>query len=352
MVLDHPFFGSLALRLRLLEDASTDTAYTDGVVMGYNPAFIQSLGKPETQWLIAHEVLHLAFFHHTRKNGRDADRWNAAADYAINGVLSEAGFRAPQGALFNPMFAEKSAEEIYDLLPDNGSATESGKLGEVRDAPASCNGDLKKAEAACRVQMAQALQQAKAMGSLPGSIRKLVQNLLYPALDWRELLRQYLEQAACNDYCWLNPSRRYLNQGLILPGLHSKELGNMVVAVDTSGSIDIDALTRFATEISAVLEAFDVCIDVLYCDAKVQGHHQYDRQDLPLKLKPIGGGGTDFRPVFEWVEDNDISPCCMVYLTDLECHRFPEVIPDYPVLWVTTSSRDGKVPFGEVVKLR
>jgi predicted metal-dependent peptidase len=200
--------------------------------------------------------------------------------------------------------------------------------------------------------MAQAAQQAKAMGDLPGSIREMVEKVLYPPLDWRDLLRHFIEVVAHKDYSWLCPSRRYLHHGIYLPGLFSKELGPIVIAIDTSGSIDLDALNRFASEVSAVLEAFDTSIDVLYCDTKVRGHERYDQQDLPLKLDPKGGGGTNFRPVFDWVGKKDMSPCCLVYLTDLECNRFPGNAPDYSVLWVQTGERDWKVPFGEIVKLQ
>ena len=353
LVLDHPFFGSLALRMKLIEDESVDTAYTDGVVMGYNPAFIEKLTLPETKWLIAHEVMHLACMHHTRRESRDLDRWNKAADYVVNAVLSDSGFTPPQGILFNPSFAGKSAEAIYALLPENPSDGDggNGNYGEVRDAPGSCDGNMKQAEADVRVQMAQALQQAKVMGNLPGGVQRLVQEVLYPPLDWRELLRHFVEQSARKDYSWMSPSRRYLYQGLCLPGLYSKDLGHVVIAVDTSSSIDVDALTRFASEISAVLEAFETLIDVVCCDTRIRDHQQYDRQDLPLMLAPKGGGGTSFIPVFEWVEDQNLVPCCLIYLTDLECSRFPRNVPGYPVLWVQTGNSGYRVPFGDVIRM-
>jgi predicted metal-dependent peptidase len=130
LVLDHPFFGSLALRLRLIEDASAKTAYTDGVVIGYNPAFIGTLDLAQTKWLLAHEVMHVACMHHTRRESRDIDRWNVAADYAINGILEEAGFKTPEGFLLNPDFFGKSAEAIYVLLPHQAAGTAMVSYGE------------------------------------------------------------------------------------------------------------------------------------------------------------------------------------------------------------------------------
>jgi predicted metal-dependent peptidase len=357
LVLDQPFFGSLALRLVLVEDEKAATAYTNGVVLGYNRAFIKDISLEETKWLVAHEVMHLACLHHTRRDNRKPSRWNVAADYAINGVLAEAGFNMPAGCLIDSRYEGKSAEAIYGMLPDPdkdeeqpGSDGFNNQPGEVKDAPGGA-AEQKQGEAKWRVNVAQAAQQARSMGSLPAGVAQLIEDILHPKLDWAVLLRHFVEQSARNDYSWLPPSRRYLFQGIYLPSLHSKELGRIVIAVDTSGSIDTAALAQFGAEISAVLEEYDTLIDVLYCDTKIQGHEQLEREDLPLKMNPVGGGGTDFRPVFEWVEQQGVGPCCLVYLTDLECNRFSEHAPDYPVLWVQTGEHGQSVPFGEIVKM-
>jgi predicted metal-dependent peptidase len=357
LVLDQPFFGSLALRLILAEDEKAATAYTNGVVLGYNRAFIKDLSLEETKWLVAHEVMHLACLHHTRRANRDPCRWNVAADYAINGLLSEAGFKTPAGCLIDYRYNGKSAEAIYAMCTDPGqdkdrpgSDGHNNLPGEIRDAPGSAS-DKKQTEAKCQVNVAQAAQQAKSIGNLPAGLSQLIEDILHPKLDWAVLLRHFVEQSTRNDYSWLPPSRRYLFQGIYLPSLNSKELGRIVIAVDTSGSIDTVALAQFSAEISAVLEQYDTMIDVVYCDTQIQGHEQIDRQALPLKLKPVGGGGTDFRPVFDWVERQGVQPCCVVYLTDLECNRFSEHAPDYPVLWVQTGQHGQSVPFGEIVKM-
>lgn len=125
----------------------------------------------------------------------------------------------------------------------------------------------------------------------------------------------------------------------------------MVVAVDTSGSIDDRALSCLAAEVSSVLEEYDTEIEVVYCDNRVRGSLRVSRQDLPLRLKPLGGGGTDFRPVFTWAAQEGLTPSCLVYLTDLECRRFQEPAPDYPVLWVQWGGAEQAPPFGEVVRI-
>jgi predicted metal-dependent peptidase len=210
---------------------------------------------------------------------------------------------------------------------------------------------MRQAEAQWRVSIAQAAQQAQAAGNLPEAIRRLVEETINPTVDWRAYLRLFIERTARNNYAWLPPNRRYLAYGLCLPGLHSRELDRVVVAVDTSGSIDDRTLSCFAAEVSSILEEYDTEIDVVYCDNRVRGSLRVSRQDLPLRLEPIGGGGTDFRPAFAWVAQEGIAPSCLVYLTDLECRRFPEPAPDYPVLWVQWGEAEYTPPFGEVVRI-
>lgn len=356
MVLDAPFFASLALRLPLIEDRGVETAYTNGEVLGFNPAFISGLSLSGTKALVAHEVMHLALMHHTRKKGRNHKRWNVACDYAINGILAEAGFKVPEGFLQDNLYAGLSAEAIYSRLPDGGGGEDENLpgpcgFGEVRDAPTPACGNFKQVEANWKIAIAQAARQAHSMGNLPGGIRRLVDEIVYSAVNWRELLRHFIELDTRSDYSWLPPSRRSLSLGIYLPGLHTKEPGLLVLAIDTSGSVDEQMLSQFAAEVSSLLEDFDTTVHVLYCDTKVQGVQTVDRQDLPLRLTPQGGGGTDFRPVFDWVEKEGVSPCCLVYLTDLECYSYPEQAPEYPVLWLCAEPARKKVPFGELINI-
>jgi predicted metal-dependent peptidase len=133
-----------------------------------------------------------------------------------------------------------------------------------------------------------------------------------------------------------------------LPSVERQGVGEIVIAVDTSGSIGKLELEQFAGEISAISEeAQPEAIHVVYCDAAVQCAQQFGPSE-PVRLEPRGGGGTDFRPAFEWVGENNIAPVCFIYLTDLCCHSYPEA-PGYPVLWVTDSRRT--MPFGETLRI-
>lgn len=370
LILFQPFFGSLALHLRPVADPSVETMETDGRTLSLNPAFVEKLSFDELTGTIAHEVTHLACGHHARRGARDLRRWNVACDYAINGLLMEAGFVLPQGRLHDPRFDGMAAEEIYALLaqeegsggadgasnnPGTSPSADPGGCGGVRDAPGKDGGKASPAELCqaaqdWRIAALQAVQTAKAAGKLPGAIARMIEALRNPAVDWREVLWRFIQTTARNDYSWFPPNRRYVAMGLYLPSLRSEELGPVVIAVDTSGSIAQSLVAQFSAEISAILEdCRPEAVHVLYCDTEVAGVETLSPDDLPLTLKPQGGGGTDFRPPFAWVEEQGIAPACLIYLTDLVSRYFPAP-PGYPVLWASTTERTA--PFGETLRLR
>lgn len=422
LVLDHPFFATLALRLDMRADETCRTAWSDGRVLAYNPGYIESLPLSKVKGLQCHEVLHLACRHHTRRDGRDARLWNMACDYAINPVLLDAGLELPQGYLDDPEHHGRNAESIYATITarmdeakggaeggeeegteaaggsagqaregqqrddgqESSAATESdgegdgpdgdgagaatdgdgdddakrgddpGMTGEVRDAPpdsgGSAEGGRDAQEDAWQDALAQALHKSRESGTLPGSLERLVGGLVSPPLCWSEILRRFVEDAARNDFSWVRPNRRHLHDGLYLPGLENRELAEVAVAVDVSGSITQAELDRFASELSALLEEFDAQLTVFTCDARLTRRERLCRWDLPLNFEARGGGGTDFRPPFEGLEEEGLCPACLIYFTDLECSRYPEE-PGYPVLWVAPGASSAPPPFGEVVTM-
>jgi len=374
LILEHPFFGSVALRLLLLEDTQCDTMWTDGVHLGYNPMFIENLSLGVIKAGVAHEVMHIASFHHTRRQNRDHQQWNEAGDLAINGILDNCKFEIPKEWLLDPQYKDKSTEEIYALRyrPPQQKKSE-GKLevgnglgqgseksqeekmmtfGEVRDYPekdgsASSEAELRNHEANVKVILSQAIQAGKSAGSLSADLERYVKELLDPKLSWQEILRRFVEQSAKNDYSWFPPNRRYIHQGLYLPSCHSDELGEIVLVVDTSGSIAQKELDAFAAEIGGILEEFPTTtLTVIYCDSQIRNIEEIT--ELPLELHPKGGGGTSFIPPFEWLEKEGREPVCFIYLTDGCCNLYPEE-PNFPVLWVGT--QDFTPKFGEFVNL-
>jgi len=373
LVIDQPFFGTLVTRLPMERNTHIQTMETDGTRIAYNPAFVASLTDDELVGVIAHEVMHIAAGHPWRREEREARRWNTACDLAINPLLTDCGMRLPAGALEDAACRNMDAEAIYRRLPpspanrdkyahgaekagcgpQSRSATRNGEQGQRRADPGGC-GAVRDApsndrvrdqhEAEWRVAVSQAAKAASKHGRLPGSLARLVKSIVNPAMPWRVMLRDFVVRAAANDYNWNRPNRKYVGAGIVMPSMISDRLPDIVVAVDTSGSITQSITDRFAAEISAILMAYDTTIHVVYADAAVTDTETWTREGLPLRLNPKGGGGTDFRPVFEWVEKRGLTPACLVYLTDMR-GRWPEAEPPYPVLWAATTA-DVTPPFG------
>jgi predicted metal-dependent peptidase len=367
LILDNPFFGSLALKLNILEDPTCETGWTDGVSLGYNPTWVDTLSLEKTKGFIAHEIGHIVCLHHTRRGERNHVKWNQAADFSWNDILLAANFVLPDGAL-SGMGTDKNADMIYNILPDSpegdkggspdkedGDRADPGKCGEVRDFPGKNGGkatapELKQAEQNAKIDAAQAAQAAKIAGKLPGALGRFVSNLLEAKVDWRDVLRHFIERVARNDYSWTTPNRRYISQGIYLPSLRSEELGEVVIAVDTSGSVGNDVLQQFISEANSILEEYDTIIHLLPVDTDIHDPQKYSREDLPLKAMVTGGGGTSFSKPFEYTKDLGITPCCLVYLTDGLCDDYPNDTPEYPTLWVS-SKAEITPPFGEVIMI-
>lgn len=353
------FFGNLSMRLKLEVCWEIETAATDGKRLLYNPAFWAGMTENEQLAVTCHEVMHNALGHHCRRVQREPRKWNIACDLAINPLLKEAGFTLPKGCLFPgegqfPQLAPGlSAEAYYSLLPDlpPGQGGDPGRCGGVIDP---VNGDpaaLQEAEAERKIDVAQAKRSAdggKNKGKMPGGLARAISEVLEPIVNWREVLREFVTRHAKNDYAWSPPNRRFVHMGLYLPGLRSEELGDVCLAIDTSGSVGEPELNRFAAEVQSILDTFPSAkLTLLYHDSIVQHVQHWSASDGPLVLEPKGGGGTDHRPVFQWIEEQAEPPTCLVCLTDM-CSRFPSEGPDYPVLWASTVK--GKTaPFGSVV---
>jgi predicted metal-dependent peptidase len=385
LLLDHPFFGSLLFRLGGRASNSIQTMATDGASLFYNPQFVETLSAAELAGVLAHEVMHPALQHHTRRGDRERKRWNMACDYAINPLLLDAGLTLPKDVLVDHRFRGMSAERIYNLIEeeqdqgdsngdreDNDSASSGGRgrkeaddtsadgeptapttaggFGQVLDAPEPEGDDDAVAEQAreWKIAVEQAENVARLAGKLPAGVTRSLEQSEAAGVDWRELLRRSWSETIPSDYIWMPPNRRHIWSGLYLPGIKSEGTGEIAIAVDCSGSVNARHLGLFEAEIRSILEGQRPSrVHVLYFDAEVHKVECYEAGQ-PVTLAPVGGGGTDFRPCFHWLEERGIVPQTLVFLTDL-CGRFPNDVPPYPVLWASTETHPA--PFGQVISL-
>ena len=385
LILDHPFFGSLLFRLKGRECRSIQTMATDGVSIYYNPEFVETLTAATLAGTLAHEVMHPALHHHVRRSGRDPKRWNEACDYAINPLLIDAGLSLPEGVLLDNRFRGMSAEQIYNLLeteseqePDAGSEntqggtgaggpsnepssqgdvnepsapeTEGG-IGQVLDAPPPNDETptIEEQEREWNVAVNQAMTVARQAGKVPAGLERTLEGAAEATVDWRELLRRLWSETNPADYSWMRPNRRHVWAGLYLPGVIREGVGEVAIAVDCSGSVSARQLRLFEAEARSILEGQrPERVYILYFDAAVHKVDTYEAGQR-IDLNPVGGGGTEFGPCFEWLDERGIRPQTLVFLTDLY-GSFPPAPPSYPVLWASTGGRDA--PFGEVIPMQ
>ncbi len=198
-------------------------------------------------------------------------------------------------------------------------------------------------------RLAGAAQLAQQAGKLGEGMARMIDFFLQPTLPWRVLLARYMNSISRDDYSYTRPSARR-GDPAIFPSLRSPQM-NLVVAVDVSGSIHQDELNEFIGEIDSLKAQVRARVALLTADAQITGDspwrfEAWDQCVLPERI--IGGGGTDFRPVFDWVARNDENPDLLIYFTDAD-GPFPEIEPAYPVVWLVKGRKP--VPWGARIQL-
>ena len=444
----QPFFGSLVLRLPLRPDPTRETLATDGHEIRYSPRWIAETEAHLIETAMARVVMACALKHHTRRGGRDPERWQMASQLVTHALIRDAGFTLPPDA---EAWDDLSVEQAYDRLPDrqeddpgddgdessgaagagasataqsspdggdddtgdpsdtadpansndggegqdddgdggNPDAQDGGGqsrngdgqgedgasnappshdpsgTGEVMDARARAGEggdesggtpvDTAAEEQAWDEAMHQALNIARAEGKVPGQVEETVKGAHASALDWRSLLRRYMTDAAKSDYSWSLPNRRFIDSGLYLPSIRSEGMETIAVIVDTSGSLPAETLAEFWAELRELAtEIRPESVVVLQVDAVLQDAAEYAPDDLPEEIAIKGRGGTDFRPGFEWLDEQGIQPAVCLYFTDMECSSYPEAEPPIPVVfvnWGPPPSAWNREPWGERIDI-
>lgn len=365
LIISAPFYATLAMGLEVIERDDIETMATDGDSLFYNPSFVDELSDPELRGVVAHEVMHVANLHHTRRNGRDADQWNIACDYVINETLISEGFTLPDGALIDARFNGMSADQVFSALgkdkkdqqgdaPKEGQGDDKGqgqgapdpaRTGGIMDAaPSHDKAALQAAEMDTKAKVLQAVQAANKAGEASEAMQKLAADIKTPLVDWRAVLRRYIDLSARKDYSWSRPNRRHVASGLYLPSQVPDGLERLTVIIDTSGSIDRAALSTFLAELQAAVDdAQPDVVEVIQCDTRITARQEFVAGD-PIAFDLAGGGGTNMQPALDAITDT--SACIM--FTDCKFPR-PLVAPHYPVLFARWGN-GGKVPaFGELV---
>ena len=346
LLLRASFFGNLATRLKLINaDEWCGTAATDGRNFYYNSRFIEMLRPKELEFLFAHEILHCVYDHMGRRGDRIPKLWNIADDYCVNGDLikhriGEKITTVP--CLYDAKYDGLCAEEVYDLLYENadkinmddlidkllddhldgdGEESESGGDGdqEGKGRPKLSEEEKQQIRDEIKEAVLSAAATSDSAGNIPAGVRRLIQDMTAPKMNWRELLRMQLESTIKNDFTWMKASRRGWHMDAIMPGMKNDELIDIAVAIDTSGSIGERMVRDFLSEIQGIMEQFPAYkIHVFTFDTEVYNPQQFDSENLEdlTDYEVLGNGGTDFDAIFNYLKDAQIEPKRLVVFTD------------------------------------
>ena len=343
------------------------TACTDGKNEMYNREFCEKLNDAELRFLILHENYHKLYRHlHTWQhlNKDDPQLANMAMDFVINAKLKEDndedGFATMTGELSRGCYNSKyrgwdTAKVFHDLKKNNdGDGGSGGNVLDIHDWDNAKDMTPEEKDQLAR-DIDQAIRQgAMVAGKMGSGGDRDIDALLKPQVDWKQVLREFItETCAGRDYSsWRKPNRRYISMGIYMPSGVSEKVEELVLAIDTSGSIGRTELSIFLSEVRSIAEVVKPsAVRILYWDTEVCRAEKYEMHELDNIInstKPEGGGGTTVECVPQYMTDNNISPQACIVLTDgylggswgqWNC----------PTLWCVIDNESAKPDVGKVV---
>lgn len=400
LLLTSPFFGQFSILPALQPTEDFDGFATDGDSLLFNPDFVLKQSFDDLKTRIAQIVIKPGLKHHTRRGARKHSLWVEASNYAANDVLKSFGFNLPSDLKYNPAFHDKCAESIYLTLaqqemqkkPGDGdddgegdqkdrkgggeaganqdqngngkqkssSQNSNQKPGEglgnsvILDGKQETDAEKRLEEAKWNAALKSAAAAARACGQGSSALDRFVDDAVATQLPWKEILARFLTIQARKKVDWTRPSRKMIQFGFFFATRSGKEMEDPVMIADTSGSVSDKEIGIVGSQAHSLVADMDCGLHVLYVDATVRNYEYFEASTYPpcFKLKPKGGGGTDFRPGFEYIKDKKLTPPVAIYLTDGACNKFPDKAPEYDVLWILVAeNREFKPPFGEVIHI-
>jgi predicted metal-dependent peptidase len=356
------------------------TAYTDGVNKRYGRKFVEELSEPELQALVLHENLHIALNHIGRfrqKFEEDPQLMNVCADYVVNDIIVYIGdtdfLKLPEGGLYDRKYHNWSVNEVYKDLKKKKDeqqsyqdsydpCTETGDDGvgdlkplDEHDFGASENMTIEEKKAVAK-DIDDALREGQILaGKLGGKTPRSIDELLQPKVDWKAELREFISSSikGNDEYTWRKFNKRLMANDIYMPSMENESIGELVVAIDTSGSIGTVELTEFATELVSICNTVTPeKIRVVWWDYDVHGEQSFNVDDygnIAHLLKPKGGGGTRLSCVSDYIVKENIDAEAVVVFTDgyLESDVRWEVTT--PTLVLSTENRHLDLPVQRVI---
>ena len=379
LLCNNGFFGMLLMHMRFGLDCDCETAYTNGKKICFSPQFLDKLSDSEVDFIMMHEVMHVALKHCLRGKNYEPERFNIACDIVVNSnillsnhmdeksiTLKEYGISmhtAPdgkEGYIY-------TAEQVYAMLPSTPVALK--KLikndGDIWDDHEKWEedsmDDYEKQEwdqwvrTACEVISIR--ESSKTFGGPPMMAQRLMKHINKSQIDWRTILNEFVQQEI-NDYSFSPSDRRFDDSPFFLPDFNEKDekVQNIWFLIDTSGSISDDAINAAYAEIRSAIEQFNGKLEGLlsFTESFVTDPIPFSNVEELTAIKPIGGGGNDFSAIFKYMKNNmsDNLPSQIIIITD-GYDSFPKESETMgiPVLWLI-NNEDATPPWGKVARIK
>ena len=385
-LMKHPetalWSGVMMMGTTSVVDDDSVTAYTDGVNKRYGRKFLQAICKTqeEVNGLILHENLHIGLrhlIHNIDLFREDRKLGNMAADYVVNDMIvslkDKTIAKLPEGGCYDPKYHNMNMREVYRLLKEEqeekqkqgGSGSGEGEpQGEGSgysfdehdiDGEGSANDMTPEEAKALEARIDRAVREGALLaGRLGVELPRAVTDLLTPKVDWREALREFVTSSCKgkDEYTWRKFNRRLLPNDMYLPTVEDESIGEIVVAIDTSGSIGQEQINEFATELVSICEVVTPdAIRILWWDTMVHGEQVFtdNYTNIGQMLKPLGGGGTRVACVSEYINNKKVEAEAVLVFTDGYVEQSPKWDISAPTLWLVTDNTGWQPPAGKKV---
>lgn len=392
----HPFWGHLAIQFKIIASPEMDgIAATDCQShIWYNPLLTRHVPTPQLGFILCHEVCHTVFASLERQSGRNQHRWNCATDYAINQLIAgiikpgswdkERLYPIPDAEvpnfgkltpLLNPQFEGLTAESVYERLIDR-TLPEMASISISLSLPADASNPARKitlngttfGEGAIDVHLPVSMSEHQKetfverivdavnvwkrtdqKGDCPLSHLRKILPAASSETPWQEILQLFSSNALSREeFSYSHPNKHYIEEGFFVPGIHSEKTDQIVIALDTSGSIDQEQLAEAFAEIRSIAEHSTITLIIADCKV-LEVINDPDLETFLNANSAPGGGGTSHKPVFAYIEEEQIQPDLFIGITDLYS-SFPNEEPPFPVLWLTPEDH-GAAPWGKILEV-
>ncbi len=390
ILMNNGFYGLLLMHMNLTLDESCETAYTDGQRIAFSPKFLDEISDEELDFIMMHEILHVALRHCERDGDRDPEIFNIACDIVVNSNILKSNNMdlktitvEKYGVSMHLAPDQKegynyTAEEVYQMLPDvnrnnrlgngnkNSNNSNAGNTTQTVDDHSRWQDKKDDDNTERQVWQNRIVQAASAMerqdgisaaGNIPMCAERILRELRKSQLDWRIILSEFIQEEVC-DYTFSPPDRRFSDSPFFLPDFNGTEtsVSNILFMIDTSGSMSDDAITAAYSEIKGAIDQFDGKLEgyLGFFDAKVVPPIPFSNVSEIKRIVPLGGGGTNFDVIFEYVNEHmrDNPPSSIIILTDGYA-PFPDqvVANNIPVLWLLNND-DITPPWGKIARIK